>query len=121
MPDDRTGRVHGKAGDDRAPTTDQIRSAIDAGKAGDKRAFPDPAAAPLGTDAEAGGAAPSAAERRTAWQAEIEDRPDDPQPSQDRHVPEWTDTSDSTRWNGPVWLAIAGLVILAVVAIAAMR
>ncbi|HVW93756.1 MAG TPA: hypothetical protein VHB74_14275 [Devosia sp.] len=45
-------------------TTDRERAAIDSGAAGDKIAFPDPAAAPLGTDAEASGAPPTAAERR---------------------------------------------------------
>jgi len=39
---------------------DKTREAIDAGRSGDKVPFPDPAAAPLGTDAEAGGA--------SAWQ-----------------------------------------------------
>ncbi len=35
---------------------DQARSRIDAGETGDKVAAPDPAAAPLGADEEAGGA-----------------------------------------------------------------
>jgi hypothetical protein len=35
----------------------QARAAIDRGETGDKIAHPDPATAPLGTDAEAGGAA----------------------------------------------------------------
>lgn len=35
----------------------QLRAAIDAGETGEKVNFPDPAAAPLGTDEEAGGAA----------------------------------------------------------------
>lgn len=34
---------------------DQLRADIDAGRTGDKVDFLDPAAAPLGTDAEAGG------------------------------------------------------------------
>ncbi len=34
----------------------QLRAEIDAGETGDKIPFPDPAAAPLGTDDEAGGA-----------------------------------------------------------------
>lgn len=38
-----------------ARTTDQLRAEIDAGKAGDKSRHNDPAAAPLGADAEAGG------------------------------------------------------------------
>ncbi|WIY52006.1 hypothetical protein O9Z70_10995 [Devosia sp. YIM 151766] len=36
-------------------TGEQLRDDIDAGRTGDKVAFPDPAAAPLETDAEAGG------------------------------------------------------------------
>lgn len=47
-----------------APTDDQIRDAIDSGRTGDKLEWPDPAAAPLGTDAEAGGVATSADARR---------------------------------------------------------
>jgi hypothetical protein len=47
-----------------APTTDQIRHAIDSGATGEKVGHPDPAAAPLGTDAEAGGSSPTPAERR---------------------------------------------------------
>lgn len=34
----------------------QVRKQTDSGKTGDKVDFPDPAAAPLGTDEEAGGA-----------------------------------------------------------------
>jgi hypothetical protein len=41
---------------------DQLRHDIDRGRTGDKVDFPDPAAAPLGTDAEAAGRPPSAAE-----------------------------------------------------------
>lgn len=41
-----------------AMTTDRLRHAIDSGETGDKVSHPDPAAAPLGTDAEAGGAHP---------------------------------------------------------------
>ena len=41
---------------------DQLRHLIDKGHTGDKVSFPDPAAAPLGTDAEAGGVSPSRAE-----------------------------------------------------------
>ena len=48
------------------PTTDQLRSDIDSGATGEKIGFSDPAAAPLGTDAEAGGAPPTVAERRMA-------------------------------------------------------
>jgi hypothetical protein len=40
------------------PTTDKLRIAIDREGQGDKVDFPDPAAAPLGTDAEASGNSP---------------------------------------------------------------
>lgn len=37
------------------PTVDRLRYDIDSGRTGDKVAWPDPAAAPLGTDEEAAG------------------------------------------------------------------
>jgi hypothetical protein len=43
----------------RGATTAQLKNAIDSGRTGDKTPGFDPAAAPLGTDAEAGGAEPS--------------------------------------------------------------
>lgn len=39
----------------RGDTIDQLRNDIDQGRTGDKVRFPDPAAAPLGTDEEAAG------------------------------------------------------------------
>ena len=48
-----------KAPEDRTTETSaQLRDEIDRGGTGDKVAFSDPAAAPLGTDAEAGGHPP---------------------------------------------------------------
>lgn len=41
------------------PTTDRLRKDIDKGKTGEKVDWPDPAAAPLGTDAEAAGHPPA--------------------------------------------------------------
>lgn len=46
------------------PTSDQLRDNIDKGRTGEKVSMPDPAAAPLGTDAEASGAAPTLQERK---------------------------------------------------------
>jgi len=43
-------------------TVDRLRADIDSGLTGDKVPGSDPAAAPLGTDAEAGGAPPTRAE-----------------------------------------------------------
>ena len=42
-------------------TVEQLRNKVDLGKTGDKISFPDPAAAPLGTDEEAAGTPPSTA------------------------------------------------------------
>lgn len=64
-----------KAG--RAPTSDRLRYDIDRGMGRDKVDFPDPAAAPLGTDGEAGDGtdgsarASVAAAWQAAWQAEM--------------------------------------------------
>lgn len=54
-----------------APTTDQIRNAIDSGATGEKVGHPDPAAAPLGTDAEAGGNSPTLSERTLETRSQI--------------------------------------------------
>lgn len=45
--------------DRRPPTVEQLRDDIDSGRTGDKIAFPDPAAAPLGADDEAAGSPPT--------------------------------------------------------------
>lgn len=47
------------------PTADRLRADIDGGKTGEKVPFPDPAAAPLGTDDEAAGAGPTLRERHS--------------------------------------------------------
>lgn len=41
------------------PTADSLRHSIDSGETGDKADWPDPAAAPLGTDDEAAGYPPT--------------------------------------------------------------
>jgi hypothetical protein len=48
------------------PTSDHLRRRIDHGELGDKVNYPDPAAAPLGTDDEAAGHSPSLHERALA-------------------------------------------------------
>lgn len=53
-----------------ARNTDQLRDEIDSGRTQDKVAHPDPAAAPLGTDAEAGGVPPTREEIRMASREE---------------------------------------------------
>lgn len=54
----------------KAPNSAQLKDAIDRGKTGDKAAGFDPAAAPLGTDDEAGGASPSRQEIEQALRHE---------------------------------------------------
>lgn len=56
--------------DQDGPTAAQLRDDIDKGEGGDKAGFPDPSAAPLGTDAEAGGNAATREELKIARQQE---------------------------------------------------
>jgi hypothetical protein len=56
-------------------TTEQLRIAIDQGTAGDKVDVTDPAAAPLGTDDEAGGSPNTTAQVRLAAAHEVRARP----------------------------------------------
>jgi len=51
-------------GNSEPPTADRIRADISRGRTGEKVNFPDPAAAPLGTDDEAAGHAPTPHERQ---------------------------------------------------------
>lgn len=53
------------------PSTDRLRHEIDHGKAGSKAPFPDPAAAPLGTDDEAAGMPPTPEEVALASHHEL--------------------------------------------------
>jgi hypothetical protein len=62
---------------------DRLRKDIDRGRTGDKTDYPDPAAAPLGTDDEAGGHPATEEELRIARAAETR-RPSGPGPSVDR-------------------------------------
>jgi hypothetical protein len=63
----------------KTPTTDQLRKEIDRGQAADKAAGADPAAAPLGTDDEAGGNPPTPEQR--AMEAETRRHEDPKRPS----------------------------------------
>ncbi|WP_233713046.1 hypothetical protein [Amaricoccus solimangrovi] len=58
-------------------TSDRLRKDIDRGRAGDKVNWPDPAAAPLGTDDEAAGTPPTEAQIRHAREMEVRGRPAD--------------------------------------------
>lgn len=53
------------------PTVDQLRDHIDRGHTGDKVAYPDPSAAPLGTDDEAGGHPPAGEQVASALRYEL--------------------------------------------------
>jgi hypothetical protein len=50
---------------------ERLRADIDSGRTGDKVAFPDPSAAPLGTDEEAGGVTTPEEALKKARQAEL--------------------------------------------------
>ena len=57
-----------------ARNTEQLRGAIDRGETGDKAAYPDPAAAPLGADDEAAGHPPAPAQVDQAMRQEARGR-----------------------------------------------
>nr|WP_111298262.1 hypothetical protein [Paracoccus saliphilus] len=56
-------------------TAETLRQGIDHGQAADKVDYPDPAAAPLGTDAEAGGNPVTPREAKLAHEQEIRNPP----------------------------------------------
>ncbi|MFN3207972.1 MAG: hypothetical protein ACE369_03035 [Roseovarius sp.] len=89
----------------------RLRDRIDRGAGGDKVAFQDPAAAPLGTDDEAAGTPPSATQVSMAMQQE-----GTRSPSADRKPgPEDIQGDGAPR---PARWIVAGLLALAAVAIA---
>ena len=69
--------------DRRPKTMDRLRADIDSGRTGEKVAGSDPAAAPFGTDAEAGGASPTRAEINLESRSRVADPPA-PSPAQTR-------------------------------------
>lgn len=71
-----------------ARNVDQLRDRIDSGKTGDKVAFSDPSAAPLGTDDEAAGTPPSRARIEAAAAAETA-RPNAGGPKRERMPKAW--------------------------------
>lgn len=87
-----------KSEDDEA-TTEVLRRSIDRGETGDKVDFPDPAAAPLGTDAEAGGQMPDDAEMSRAGSGE------------ENPVPRPNDTNNPSGM--PVWIMAGFVVVIA--------
>jgi hypothetical protein len=91
------------------PNPAELKRDIDTGRTRDKVSFPDPAAAPLGTDDEAAGTPPSPAAVQEARAAEIKGRP---RPSPEHHH------QGALRRFWP-WLAIAAALI--VVALTLLR
>jgi hypothetical protein len=85
-------------------TTEQLRIAIDQGHAGDKVDAGDPAAAPLGTDDEAGGTPNTPAQVRLAAAQEVRARPD-----KDRQ----RNSGIGHAWWLIGFILVAGLVIIA--------
>lgn len=93
-------------------TADRLRHDIDRGRAGDKVDFSDPAAAPLGTDAEAAGTPPSQEQSRRARAAEIQHRPKDPTSGRrDRTIR--TRQFSPGRWDAWPYLTVAAVAVLA--------
>lgn len=109
---DRSGNATSEGGSGAAGAA-RLRDRIDRGASGDKVAFKDPAAAPLGTDDEAAGTPPTAAQVSTAMQQEAyrsekADRKPGPADVQ------------GARSRPPGWLIVAGVLGLAVLVIAAI-
>ncbi|WP_283180015.1 hypothetical protein [Gemmobacter sp. 24YEA27] len=84
-------------------TSAKLRDEIDHGQAGDKVSFPDPAAAPLGTDDEAAGHPPTPEQIAMARRHEVKEEPT-PRPELDG----WTG-------NGGVKLLLGAAILLAAV------
>ena len=113
------------AGDGKSGNPSLLRGAIDRGLSGDKAGFPDPAAAPLGTDDEAAGTPNTREQVARSLAAEVGGRPADPE----AHAAAKTTTSataslESTapaRGGRPrrlVWLLVIAVALLVVLAIA---
>jgi hypothetical protein len=90
-------------------TSEQLRHDIDSGLTGDKAPGFDPAAAPMGADAEAGGAAPTAAEIAQAREAELRPTPKRP------NAVEPALTPDGTLGGRQVWVGVLAGAVAAVV------
>jgi len=95
-------------------TADKLRHDIDHGRAGDKVDFSDPAAAPLGTDAEAAGTPPSQEQLRRARAAEIQHRPEDPTSGRKNRT---IRTRQFSRWGAWPYLTVAAVIALVLLAL----
>lgn len=108
-------------------TAARLRADIDAGRAQDKVAHPDPAAAPLGTDDEASGHPITPQQARMAHEAEVgrhdamargvEDRPIPPTHPDDVHSDqEHVYPPETRRLRNIMVIAIAILLVILIVA-----
>jgi hypothetical protein len=93
-------------------TTEQLRHDIDQGRTGDKVRFPDPAAAPLGTDEEAAGTPIDAQVVAQTRQAEAKmARPTDAQRSPVGHASDvlwWVAmVAGAVAWSGVAWWLVS--------------
>lgn len=83
-------------------TSEQLRHDIDSGAAGDKAPGFDPAAAPMNTDAEAGGTAPSPGEIAQARKAEQRPASRHPNAAEPSLTPDGAAPS-----RGHIWMGVA--------------
>jgi len=104
----------------KADTSAKLRDDIDRGKADDKVGFPDPAAAPLGTDAEARGASPTREELRMARRQEVEDRADGPTAASEPRPVSLDEPSTGKQGGRTAILLMVALILLAGLGYAAL-
>lgn len=102
---------------DRKVTTDLLRHRIDHGQSGDKKGFPDPAAAPLGTDDEAAGTSPTPAQIERAWDHEVRNRPNDQDVTETGPV---RPGKAERRPDPRIWILLAAVAMLGAIVFAAM-
>jgi hypothetical protein len=104
---------------EKPPTATQLRGDIDQGRSGAKAEGLDPAAAPMETDAEAGGTPPTAAEVAIARRHET--RPSDPTPYAvaPERTPDGAHEKNEIRY--PVLVALFWAVVAALLFVALQR
>lgn len=109
-PDRADDATPGAADEREAATTSRLRDDIDEGRTGDKVGYPDPAASPLGTDAEAAGAPPTREEVATARDRETGAR--ETAPVADSGRPVSVDRHTTGRSRGGLIAGIIAVVVL---------
>jgi hypothetical protein len=97
-------------------TADRLRHEIDQGRTGDKVRVQDPAAAPLGTDDEAGGAPPTRAQVDMAMRHEVGSHPHSAPATQDNHAVGTSDRGGRLMF----WGLLIGAAALSAIFIAVM-